>query len=109
MSNLQKSKLGCIVLIILMVVAVLLQYTVWSEYADTLNWVVSTLAGMAVVSAIHSFEEGNSIGKGIIVVALVLFIFAGLIYMFASNLAVSFLITAGGIVMQCVYAWGQKQ
>lgn len=92
-----------------MALVVLLQYTVWPEEAGALGVLVSTLAGMAVVDAINSFEDGNSIGKAVFVVALGLLLFGGLLAMFSGEMAKSFGITAICLVIQGIYVWLQKK
>ena len=87
MSNKDKGKIGLRVLIGLMIIVDVLQYTVFSDYAATTNSLVTTLAGMAVVEAVTCFEDGTSIGIGIIVVALVLFILEGPAFFLYSQLA----------------------
>ena len=109
MNKLQKSMWGCIGLIILMAVIVGLRYIVWPEHADTLSMLVSTLAGMAIVDAINSFEGGSSVGKAVFVVALVLLFLVGVLYMFSGSLAKSFGITAICLVIQGIYVWLQKK
>ena len=88
MSDKDKGKIGLRVLIVLMIIVDVLQYTVLdSDYVATTNSLVTTLAGMAVVEAVTCFEDGTSIGIGIIVVALVLFILEGTAFFLYSQLA----------------------
>ena len=104
MDELKRGKKRCIMLTLLVFGLLILLHTLLSEYADVMYGLITTIAGIAVIEAITCFEDGKSIGKGIIVVALELLIIWGMGVKFF-NISGAFGSFCGGVFVQCLYLY----
>ena len=103
MENLKKGEWSCIIIMVLMMITIFLQW-IGPEMVKGLGYpLVTTMAGMALVEAVNCLEDGASIGKGVIVVIIILALICGVASIYNANIANKLIEITACIVVQLLY------